>query len=96
MSRGLGRIEKRVIEELKKREDKEWNFLENLLYGSFDGLADENGNWIKEATNAQYMSVYRAVKTLEKKGFVESKKVRFTVFGRGGATVAMKVKLVKS
>jgi hypothetical protein len=116
MSRGLGKIERKIIEALKEREKEaekkgwdKWTFLGNLAYDVFDGeLIDvcmsnpfSTGDVIigEEPTRAQYVSVWRAVKSLERKGVVQTKREiagfmeRNTGHEWGGVSCLVKVML---
>lgn len=108
MSRGLGKIERKIINILDKRtkerehdsilkdrgEEKYWFFLSDIVYYVFDHLTDEAGDIVKHATRAQYVSVWRAAKSLEGKGVVQTQIIPYAPnLGQGGVTHASKVKL---
>ena len=75
MSRGLGRIERKVIKKMEELKDRKHPFfLSDMVYHVFDELCDEVGDIVKDYNRSQYVTVHRAVKSLEKKGIIQIKR----------------------
>ena len=82
MSKGLGRVQKRVLRQLGTRK---WKKIADL----------DQAVW---CCNSVYMAIYRAIKTLESRGLVETRLgVAFgqTILGNYAASVLMVRKIVK-
>lgn len=86
MSKGLGRIERRVLEELEKING--WggikSFADKIYHGGWNGQRYYH-------TKSQYMAVHRAVSSLKRKGLVKTR--RITHKRKGGRTVYLLVAL---
>ena len=83
MSRGLGRIERKVIKEMEERKDrKNPFFFSDMVYYVFDELCDEVGDIVKYYNRSQYVTVHRAVKSLEKKGIIQTIRNQHDHFSR--------------
>lgn len=105
MSRGLGKIERKIIEELKKMKlhksyKIEWKChtdLKSLVYYVFDLYDEISEDNSDKPTQSQYISTWHAVKSLEKKGIVETKREwdNFRLYHgiKGGATTCLLVRL---
>jgi len=65
MSKGLGKTQKRVLRLLGTKKWKPLSDLHDKLWGYYG----ESNHWPGTA----YMTIYRAVRTLEKRGLVETK-----------------------
>lgn len=73
MSRGLGKIERSILEYLKKGYSETICILINVYYPE---RIDERGFWDNDHyTKAQYKSILRALASLERKGLVKSVKI---------------------
>jgi Fe2+ or Zn2+ uptake regulation protein len=87
MSRGLGKTQKRVLRLLGTRKWKSLKDLYDKLWWRYpDASYGHESHWPGTA----YMSIYRAVKTLEKRGLVETKtrcKFMVTVTGQHTARI---------
>ena len=78
MSKGPGKIEKKIIEYLNKPGFKSCNIAELCYFieGDINGPGDEwPSNKNIDQTGTRYKSVYRAVKSLENKGYLITEKV---------------------
>lgn len=77
MSKGLGKIERKILkafEESKeyKDNDSSSNSLSYYVEGLIENLHDD---WplYKKYSYSTYMKTYRAIKSLERKGYIETK-----------------------
>lgn len=70
MSRGLGKVQQALIAHL---DTDHWEEIDTLVAHAFyPERADENGEiWDTTHTQGEHASVYRALRTLEKRGLVE-------------------------
>ena len=102
MSKGFGKIQQKIIEILKyerEKDHKEWYDIGSLSYQVIYGIEcwhrDLREN---EPNNSIKQSIYRAVRTLEKKGVIESKikgrDLRINWRKKGGAMKSKYIKLL--
>ncbi len=87
MSKGLGHIERRVLEELEKING--WDGIRGLANKIYHGGRKGEGRYYH--THSQYMSVYRAISSLKRKGLVKTR--RLTYSRKGGRIVHLIVAL---
>jgi len=72
MSRGLGKVERFILEVLTKRKEQRMNLL--TLAGLFQFGLDWNDEPLSDITKSTYQSVARAVGSLERKGYIVTEK----------------------
>lgn len=92
MSRGLGKTQKKVLRLLGTCKWKSIDELKKKFHGKYD---DSNYGYYPD--NA-YMAIYRAIKTLEKRNLVETKKFGITTQGflsGKGWRIVLKARKVK-
>lgn len=71
MSKGLGRVERAILEYLENTYDHSDFCVENIAYAVRDILRGGGGECEEELPFTLYVSVCRAVRNLEKKRFVK-------------------------
>ncbi len=75
MGRGLGRIQKRILE-LLRSEEREWVGLNTLIVKTYHPLqldrkeAEKRGYWDWSFTDVERKTTWRSVKALERRGLV--------------------------
>lgn len=100
MSRGLGRVEQEIIEHLERWRNSEINrSVSSLAWGVFSPR-DDRGDYLGKPSRSQYLSVCRAVQSLERKGLVRTYKKQLNGHhrfnkGRGGESWCKIVELPK-
>ncbi len=85
MGRGLGKIQRKILEILKTKEKETtcW-LLGQYVFDCVDEVGDpirlKGGEWWqnKEPTKSQWQSLFRSLRRLNKLGIVEIKKHKFT------------------
>jgi hypothetical protein len=103
MCRGLSKTQKTIIEVLKcekERHNREWYDVSSLMWQIKNGLDCFSKFDFEpvEPSNVEKQSYWRAIRLLEKRGFLESRKKRATGLdriaeGRGGASTLKQVRL---
>ena len=73
MSRGLGKVEKKILEYFNEQEETSITGLCHYIAGNIEKPGDD---WPFRASysDSLYKSALRAANTLEKKGYIESRK----------------------
>lgn len=70
MGRGLGKVQKQILEILKE-DQHEWIQMSSLMMKLFG--TDDDWDLRYRASEAFRQSIYRALRTLEKRGIIESR-----------------------
>ncbi len=75
MSKGLGKVQKRIIEILKYEKERgvEWYDIGSLTYQVVNDYIKIRKSDYKEPTKSEQQVVYRAIRTLEKYFFITSR-----------------------
>lgn len=72
MSRGLGNIQKRIMDILAKEHQGKETAASYICYQVF-GCCDERGDIIREPVASNWQSFWRALRSLEEKGLLASR-----------------------
>jgi len=102
MSKGFGKIQQKIIEILKykrEKDHKEWYDISSLSYQVVYGIdCWDKDIYLSNPNNSIKQSIYRAIRTLEKKGVIKSKIVgrdmRINWRKKGGAMKRKDIKIL--
>ena len=107
MGRGLGKLQRKILEVLANEKGEEWYDIGSLAFQVFDSIHGVDcfrvsGYNPEKPTEVQMQSFWRAIRSLEERGLLRSKKIprgfwcRPGFFGpkRGGVSFAKEVKLI--
>lgn len=105
MSRGLGKVERKILKGLKKykeyRKEKGYDrdrgvgtsSLSHYVEGNCEEIFLDNKSLNDKFSHSTYIKVYNAIKSLERKGFVETEATTQSKFFNFNVTRSLRVRL---
>lgn len=101
MSKGLGKIQRQLLVLIAKKKGKDgWASVQDLVVKVYHPERfDEVGDcWDWTYSRAEYVTIHRAIDSLERRGLVETKRHASSIYkiktsGQGGAMIARMVRL---